>query len=347
MSLGKRHIGRRLAGVGVAVALMVLGLEGTAFAAVPAITSFAPTSGPAAGGCVLVVTGTALDDFATATWTFDSTTPAATAIDTAVAPDYVLISDTTAWVEAPVLSAGGSYTLKVANLGGTSPVSTTTFLATSGAGDCAPTITSFTPGCGSPNDKVTFTGTNLLRDPTPLAAGGDIAGGTVNFFNTAGNYTTVATVVLPDSDDETTLIRFVPSDVADGPVQVTAGAGSLFTTEKFLTPPPDCVAGGTVHARSISFKITKKGKASGVVKSTEDPAFTDCVAAVPVKIQKKKKGDGWKTVGTTTTNDTGAYTKKVKNPKGKQAFRALAPKVGLGDPVTDTCSKATSAVRKA
>jgi hypothetical protein len=38
--------------------------------------------------------------------------------------------------------------------------------------------------------------------------------------------------------------------------------------------------------------------------------------------------------------------KKVKNPKGTQKFRALAPKVSLGDPVTDVCLKARSAVRK-
>ena len=111
-------------------------------------------------------------------------------------------------------------------------------------------------------------------------------------------------------------------------------------------PPPDCVpAVGTTHARSISFKIKSTGKASGVVNSTEDPAFTDCVAAVPVKIQKKTNS-GWKTVGKTTTTDTGSYSKKVKNPKGKQKFRALAPKVSLGDPVTDVCSKAKSATRK-
>jgi hypothetical protein len=51
-------------------------------------------------------------------------------------------------------------------------------------------------------------------------------------------------------------------------------------------------------------------------------------------------------VGETTTDDTGAYMKKVKNKKGKQKFRALAPKVSLGDPVTDVCTKAKSAVRK-
>ena len=90
--------------------------------------------------------------------------------------------------------------------------------------------------------------------------------------------------------------------------------------------------------------MKKSGKASGVVSSTEDPAFTDCVAAVPVKIQRKTSG-GWKTVGKTTTDDTGAYTKKVKSKPGKQKFRALAPKVSLGDPVTDVCLKAKSATR--
>jgi hypothetical protein len=69
------------------------------------------------------------------------------------------------------------------------------------------------------------------------------------------------------------------------------------------------------------------------------------VAAVPVKIQRKK-GGAWKTVGKTVTDDAGAYVKKVKNPKGTQKFRALAPKVSLGDPVTDVCLKARSAVRK-
>jgi hypothetical protein len=104
---------------------------------------------------------------------------------------------------------------------------------------------------------------------------------------------------------------------------------------------------GNEHARNITFKINKKGRASGVVSSTEDPAFTDCVAAVPVKIQRKKPGGGWKTVGKTTTTDTGSYVKKVKNKPGKQKFRALAPKVSLGDPVTDVCLKARSATRKA
>ena len=60
MSLGKRHIGRRVAGVGVAVALMVLGLQAPAFADTT-VAAVAPTSGPA--DCVVVITGTGFRTF--------------------------------------------------------------------------------------------------------------------------------------------------------------------------------------------------------------------------------------------------------------------------------------------
>jgi hypothetical protein len=336
MNLLRRHIGRRVASVGVGVALLVLGLQAPAFAAAPVISSFTPDSGAFGGGCVLVVTGTGLDDFAFATWQFVPTTTGSTL----TATDFVLVSDTEAWVVAPALSSGTAYNLKVTNSGGTS-TSTGTFLATAGAGNCAPTIAKITPACGGPNTKVVITGTNLLLDASGSLT---IAGGTVAFTP----FTSNAAVVPPDSDTSTQLTRFVSADAADGPVRVIAGGGTGFSDASFLVPPPDCVpVTGNEHARSITFKINKKGKASGVVSSAEDPAFTDCVAAVPVKIQRKKPGGGWKTVGNTTTTDTGSYTKKVKNKPGKQKFRALAPKVSLGDPVTDVCLKAKSATRKA
>jgi hypothetical protein len=66
MKLLERHMGRRVAGVGVAVALLVLGVEAPAFAATPTITSFTPSSGPAAtataNGCVVTITGTNFDN---------------------------------------------------------------------------------------------------------------------------------------------------------------------------------------------------------------------------------------------------------------------------------------------
>ena len=334
MSLGKRKIGRRVAGVGVAVAMMVLGLQAPA-SAVVTITALSPTSGPA--DCVVVATGTGFKDFPAAQMTVEFVTGG---VGTAAA-DFFPIDDATLWAVTPALTPGSSYTLRVDNPGTVNPgiSSTVAFLATTGTGGCAPTITSFTPTCGLAGSGVVITGTNLIN--------ASLVGGEVRFSPYAGGQ--IATHTVPDVDDVTSLSVLVPTGSADGPIAVATDVGAaVFSTTSFLVPPPDCTPDtGNEHARSITFKINKKGKASGVVSSTEDPAFTDCVAAVPVKIQRKKAGGGWKTVGKTTTTDTGSYTKKVKNKPGKQKFRALAPKVSLGDPVTDVCLKAKSATRKA
>jgi hypothetical protein len=329
MSLFKRQA-RRVAVVGLGVGLLVLGLEAPAFAAPPVISSFTPDSGAAAGGCVIVVTGTGLDDFATATWTFENAGPPATSLPAA---DYVLVSDTEAWVTAPALSSGVAYNLKVTSPLGTS-TSTTTFLATAGAGNCAPTITKIAPACGSTNDKVVITGTNLLLD---TAGANNTAGGTVQFKP----YLTNAQHTFPDVDTSTSLSVFVSADAADGPIKVIAGGGTVFSVDSFLVPPPDCVA-AAAHGRSISLALRKKLVARGKVSSTEDPAFTACVASVPVKIQRRRAGGGWRTVGSTTTTDTGAYKKRIKNRHGK--YRALAPKLTLA--AGDVCARAVSPVRK-
>jgi len=338
MSLGKRHIGRRVAGVGVAVALMMLGLAAPAFAAAPVVSSFTPNSGPETGGCVVVITGTGLDDFPrtdvdTKLEFVDSLVPATFF----PADDFSLISDTEIWGVAPAaLVSGRAYTIRFANDGGTS-TSTGTFLATAGAGACAPTVASFTPTCGLSGAVVTITGTNLLTD---LAGVDSIDGGTVMF----SPYAAAATGTVPDIDDDTTLGVIRPSAATDGPIRVTTFAstgGTANSSAAFETPPPDCTA-ATGHTRSITLKLKKSGQASGKVTSTETTPFTDCVNAVPVKIQKKKKGGGWKTVKSTTTSATGSYSAKTKGKPGK--YRSLAPKTSVGTPPAD-CAKAKSATR--
>jgi hypothetical protein len=328
---------------------MMVGLAAPAFAA-PAVTSFTPTSGPA--GCVVVVTGTGFKASPAAQISVNFISTGTTIVRTATP---TIISDTELWVTVPTADPdfiiGADYAIRVDDaLLGTGTASTTRFLLTSAAGGCAPTITSFTPTCGVAGDVVKITGTNLLKP-------GEVAG-EVEFAPYTGVPLdgTEAVITQPDVSTATSLSVIVPTGVADGPISVktfdtdavTAGVqgGTVQSTALFLTPPPDCVpVTGNEHARAISFKITKAGKASGVVSSTEDPIFDACVDSVPVKIQRKKSGV-WKTVGKTTTDDLGAYTKTVKNPKGIQKFRALAPKVSLGDPVTDVCLKARSAVRK-
>jgi len=342
MSLAKRHIGRRVAGVGVAVALMVLGLQAPALAA-PVPTTLTPGSGPV--GCVVQVTGTGFDQpgaFAVDTVRFTG----AGGIDDEDALFHV-VSDTEIWTTVPAAAADGPIT--ITDVDGT-PGSSGVFDVTTDAGTCAPTIASFTPTCGVVGTVVTITGTNLLAtggdDSTTPAT--DPLGGDVLFnpYTTDANHTGA-------TESPTTLVVNVSGNAVDGPIRVStepgAGTNTVDSATSFdvAAAATDCApVTGTEHARSITFKIKKTGKASGVVSSTEDPAFTDCVAAVPVKIQRKTSG-GWKTVGKTTTSDTGSYTKKVKNKPGKQKFRALAPKKSLGDPVTDLCLKAKSATRTA
>jgi hypothetical protein len=322
------------------VGLLVLGLEAPAFA-VPTVSGVSPNNGPA--DCVVVITGTGFLDFPQAQQTLSFVGPAAGVADDAPVPaaDWARISATEIWTEVPAaLTLGTAYTVQVTDpAGGTA--STATFFRRTGAGGCAPTITSFLPTCGSAGTTVVITGTNLI--------GPGLVGADVTFSPYAAAQEAAHTV--PDVDEPTSLSVVVPTGTGDGPIRVntfaTAAGGQAFSTANFLVPPPDCVPDtGNEHARGITFKMKKSGATSGVVSSTEDPAFTDCVAAVPVKIQRKKAGGGWKTIGKTTTTDTGSYTKKVKNKPGKQKYRALAPKVSLGDPVTDVCLKAKSATRK-
>jgi hypothetical protein len=325
---------------------MVLGLQAPAFAA-PSVTSFTPTTGPT--GCVIVLTGTGLADVPQTSQDVVFVNSVTGDPDDNIVLDgagatgdlFARISDTEMWVEIPVdLGLGVPYNIRVDG-GGTGTPSTTTFTRvdeTLSAGGCAPTITTLTPSCGAAFDSVVISGTNLI--------GPGLVGGEVRFSPYADAQ--VADPVVPDVAEPTSLTVVVPSGSTDGKIQLTTFAttgGTTFSPTVFDISDACAPVTGNQHSRSVSFKINKKGKASGVVKSTEDPAFTDCVAAVPVKIQRKTKS-GWKTVGKTTTNDSGSYTKKVKNPKGKQKFRALAPKVSLGDPVTDVCVKAKSATRK-
>jgi len=341
MSLGKRHIGRRVAGVGVAVAMMVLGLAAPASAA-PAISAISPNSGDV--DCVVAVTGTGFDQpgaFAISDVRFTG----AGGIDTEDAIFHV-VSDTELWTTVPGAAETGAITVTDGN--GDSDDSAVFTVTTPTAGNCAPTIASFVPKCGVVGTVVTITGTNLLESSGDDSVPTDPDGGRVRF----NPYTSNA-IHTGAAESPTTLSVNVPASAADGPIRVrtivTTPDSEVTSTESFdvVADAADCDTTLPTHARSITFKINKKGKASGVVSSAEDPAFTDCVAAVPVKIQRKKAGGGWKTVGKTTTDDTGAYTKKVKNKKGKQKFRALAPKVSLGDPATDVCLKAKSATRKA
>jgi hypothetical protein len=315
------------------VGLLVLGLEAPAFAAA-AVTSFTPTSGPAAGGCVVVVTGTGFSTSPSANTTVNFVGPT-----TVASPTVTVISDTELWATTPSLTAGASYAIRVDNLQGQGTPSTQTFTATTGPGACAPTITTLAPTCGAAGTVLKITGTNLLAP--------DQGGGLVEFSPFTAGDGVDASPTNPDISEPTTLQVTVPSGAADGPISVTTFTGSeVFSTTAFQVPPPDCpTTTPTGHARSITLALKKHLVARGKVSLTDSAdTTTACVSGVTVKIQRRASGH-WKTVGTTTTSDTGSYKRKVKDKPGK--YRALAPKATVTvDTAEETCLKAVSPTRK-
>jgi IPT/TIG domain len=406
----RRHMGRRLAGVGLGVALIVLGLEAPAFAVPPGVSAFAPTSGP--GGCVVQITGV------------NFTNPVVTDVDFngVNAANFAIISDTEIWATTPAAVTSGFIT--VTNQTGSGSSSGTFNVATPGG--CAPTADSFTPTCGpaagpaggitEDATKVAITGTNLMKSSTvgaevgfgpwpgglfanettpPTAptlttrtvvvpqgaANGPIAVRTFNNVNGEGlNFSATqfsvgtcitsfspasgdvgATVTITgvgfknvtqvqffngvpalftktaDTDAVDTITATVPFGAATGPIKlftVEAPNGTTVSTATDFT-----VGGGvTGHARNVTLKLSGALRMKGKVKVPD--GFTDCGAAVSVKLQKKKAGGGWKTLKTVTTDAAGAYSGKVANKPGK--YRALAPKTTAGG---ETCLKDASPVR--
>jgi hypothetical protein len=338
MSLFKRHIGRRVAGVGVGVALLMLGLEAPAFAA-PVVSGISPTSGPV--DCVVAITGTGFDQPGSLAVTDVRFTGAGNVLDSEDALFHV-VSDTAIWTTVPAAAATGPITITDGNGDtGNSGVFTVT-----DPGTCAPTITSFEPTCGVVGTVVTITGTNLLKTggddsttPVTKPLGGDVR------FNP---YTATPAAHTGAAESPTTLVVNVPSTAVDGPIRVTtfsATTGTVTSTGSFdvVTDPKLCPGGGVPFARSITLRLRDALVARGKVTAATvtPPAPAECTAAVPVKIQRRVSGH-WKTVGKTTTSDTGAYRKKIRNRHGK--YRSLAPSVTLAS--GDVCGRAKSKVVK-
>jgi hypothetical protein len=320
MTLAKRRLGRRLAGAGVAAASLMLGLETPVFATSPIITSFSPTSGPT--GCVVVITGTNFKD------------PIVTSVDIGGTPvsEFKVVSG-----EEIVATVAGdaSGTIHVTNASATA--SSPTVFTNANPGGCSPTITFITPCAGFAGMVVTILGTNLLKSSGTATS--PAVGGNVRF----APYTATATHTgAPETPEQLSVL--VPSDAADGPIRVSTfndvvGEGAVLGGTAFQVPPPDVTCSPADHARSIMLRLRRHLVAQGRVRSVEDPAFADCVASVPVRIQRRVSGR-WRTVGRTTTTDTGAYKKRIKDHPGK--YRSV------GSPInqfTYLCFRTVSPVR--
>jgi hypothetical protein len=321
MTLAKRRLGRRLAGAGVAAASLMLGLEAPAFAAPPTISSFSPTSGPA--GCVVVITGTNFKD------------PMVTSIDIGGTPvsEFKVVSGKEIWA---TVAGDASGTIHVTNASATA--SSPTDFTNANPGGCSPTITFVTPcggGGGPAGSVVTILGTNLLKSSGTAMS--PPVGGDVRF----APYTATAThTETPESPGLLSVV--VPPDAIDGSIRVSTfndvlGEGAVLGAT-FIVPPPDLSCSASDHARSITLSLRKHLVAQGRVIPLD--GFTDCAASVPVRIQRRVSGP-WRTVGKTTTTDTGVYKKRIKDRPGK--YRSVTP--GFVVQFDGVCFRANSSVR--
>jgi hypothetical protein len=297
--------------------LVVLGLEAPALAVPPTITSFSPTSGPA--GCVVEITGTDFDN------------PEVTSVDIGGTPvtAFKIVSATKIWATVAGTTSG---TIHVTNASDTA--SSPTDFTNTNPGACSPTITQLTPCSGSAGTTVLITGKNLLASADPATTQTDVR---------FAPYAALAAHTTPNAETPTRLSVVVPSDAADGPIRVSTfndvlGEGAVLSATAFQVPPPESCP-PALHTRSITLRLRRHLVARGRVSVGD--GFTDCAASVPVKVQRRVSGQ-WRTVGKTTTTDTGAYKKRIRDRAGR--YRALAPKFSLAS--GDVCPSAVSIVRR-
>ena len=208
MTLLKRHIGRRMAAVGVAVALLVLGLATPAYAAVPTITAVAPTS--AAVGCEVTVTGTNFQTVANGgpvdDVKFGGTSGTGLTID----------ADTQLEVTVPAVG-GGSNPVVVHN---TNPSNNSAPFpyTTTAVGPICPGVPTFSPASGFVGSTVTISGT-FTTAPTHVR------------FNTSS-------LVTPTTTSATSVTAVVPAGATTGRIHVYTAAGQSTSATNFTVSAP-------------------------------------------------------------------------------------------------------------
>ena len=218
---------------------------------------------------------------------------------------FTVVNDTR--ITATVPSNGTDGPIQVTNAAGTA-TSSTNFNVTQSP---RPTITSFTPTVGPIGTSVVITGTNLTGATRVRFNGVRAATFTVN--------------------SNTQITATVPTGATTGHLSVTTPGGTATSTANFTIR--------TTHARSVTLGLNGHLTARGSVIAAD--GFDACENGVPVKIQKRRLGGGWRTVRTTSTDGSGNY--QVGIPDRPGSYRAVAPRAGTD---SDVCSKTKSPRRR-
>jgi hypothetical protein len=261
MTFFERHMGRRVAAVGVATTLLVLGLAAPAYAAVPTILSILPTS--PSPGCEATITGAnyQVNGGPLNTVTFHQSSDVA---GTLVSTD----ADTQAEVGLP--SVSGSFaastptTVSVHSTGGTGGNSVAFAFSTGAAATC-PGVPTFSPGAGFVGSTVTISGT-FNSTVTGVR------------FNTSS-------LVTPTNPSTTGATAVVPAGATDGPIHVYTAAGQRTSATSFdvVTAPLPTITGFTPAFGPVgtSVKIMGtnfSGTVSGATFTTSSVKFNTTTA---------------------------------------------------------------------
>jgi IPT/TIG domain-containing protein len=220
------------------------------------------------------------------------------------AGSFTVVNDTTITATVPNNATDGP--IQVTNADNTA-TSSTDFDVTPAP---APTITSFTPTVGPIGTSVVITGTNFT-------------GATAVRFNQVSATYTV--------NSSTQITATVPTGATTGPISVTTPGGTATSATNFTVR--------TTHARSVTLNLSGHLTARGIVTAAD--GFASCENGVTVKIQKRRRGGGWRTIRTTTTDASGGY--QVDLPDRPGSYRAVATRVATA---SDVCPRAKSAPRR-
>jgi IPT/TIG domain len=205
MTLFKRHMGRRVAAVGVAVAMLVLGLATPAFAAQPTVTSVTPTT--ASDDCEVTIIGT-------------NFTPTPTSVEFGATQGQGEVVDSATQLEVQILNTVGDSTPAnvVVTNSGPAPASSSAFTFSTGPELACPGVPTPSPTSGIVGSTVTISGT-FNSTVTGVR------------FNTS-------TLVVPTNASTTSATAVVPAGATTGPIHVYTAAGQKTGGTFTVNPVP-------------------------------------------------------------------------------------------------------------
>ncbi len=252
MTLLKRHMGRQAAAVGVAVALLVLGLATPAYAVAPSVTSVTPST--ASDGCEVTIIGTNFQASPLTDTHFGATAGTGEHFDSSTQMEATIpasVGDNTA---ANVVASNG-------------PDDSPAFGFTTGPEAACPGVPTFSPASGIVGSTVTISG-SFTTAPTGVR------------FNTSS-------LVVPTNATAAGATAVVPAGATSGPIHVYTTAGQATSATSFtVTPVPAPTITSftpTFGPTGTSVKITGtnfSGTVSGTNFTTTGVTFSNNVTAV-------------------------------------------------------------------